>query len=66
MYAAWLDAEPDPEEGQRLRNGLRVKPDQMELTLGALDELYGGIEQYLLDSGLERADLHAVRARLVE
>ena len=66
LYAAWLDAEPDPEERQRLRNGLRVKPDQMELTLGALDELYGGIEQYLLDSGLEQADLHAVRARLVE
>ena len=66
LYAAWLDAEPNPEERQRLRNGLRVKPDQMELTLGALDELYGGIEQYLLDSGLERADLHAVRARLVE
>ena len=66
LYAAWLDAEPDPEERQRLRNGLRVKPDQMELTLGALDELYGGIEQYLLNSGLERADLNAVRARLVE
>ena len=66
LYAAWLDAEPDPEERQRLRNGLLVKPDQMELTLGALDELYGGIEQYLLDSGLEQADLHAVRARLVE
>ena len=38
----------------------------MELTLGALDELYGGIEQYLLDSGLERSDVGAVRARLVE
>ena len=66
LYAAWLDAEPDPEERQRLRNGLRTKPDQMGLTLGALDELYGGIERYLLDSGLEQADLHAVRARLVE
>ena len=65
LYAAWLDAEPDPEERQRLRNGLRIKPDQMALTLGALDELYGGIEQYLLDCGLERADVLAVRDRIV-
>ena len=65
LYAAWLDAEPDPEERQRLRHALRVRPDQMELTLGALDELYGGIEQYLLDCGLERADLLRVRERLV-
>ena len=66
LYAAWLDAEPDPEERQRLRNGLKVKADQMKLTLAALDELYGGIEQYLLDCGLERSDIDAVRARLVE
>lgn len=66
LYAAWLDAEPDPEDRQRLRNGLRTKPDQMELTLGALDELYGGIERYLLDSGLEAPDIAMVRERLVE
>jgi protein tyrosine/serine phosphatase len=65
LYAAWLDAEPDPEERQRLRNGLRIKPAQMELTLGALDELYGGIDRYLLDCGLEGPDIAAVRERIV-
>jgi len=66
LYAAWLDAEPDPEERQRRRNGFRTKPDQMELTLGALDELYGGIERYLLDSGLEAPEIAAVRERILE
>jgi protein tyrosine/serine phosphatase len=66
LYAAWLDAEPDPEERQRLRSGLRTKPEQMELTLGALDELYGGIERYLLDCGVEVGDIAAVRERLIE
>lgn len=65
LYAAWIDAEADSEKQQRLRHALRPQPDQMELTLGALDELYGGIEQYLLDCGLERADLLRVRGRLV-
>lgn len=65
LYAAWLDAEPDPEERQRLRNGLRTKPDQMALTLAALDELYGGIEQYLLDCGVERHDIMRVRERIL-
>jgi protein tyrosine/serine phosphatase len=65
LYAAWIDAQPDPERQQRLRHALRPQPDQMELTLAALDQLYGGVEQYLLDSGLERADLLAVRERLV-
>jgi protein-tyrosine phosphatase len=66
LYAAWIDAQPDPERQQRLRHALRPQPEQMLLTLGALDELYGGIEQYLLESGLERADIDAVRDRIIE
>src|SRR5207245_6889818 len=66
LYAAWIDAQPDPERQQRLRHALRSQPEQMLLTLGALDELYGGIEQYLLDNGLEGTDLDAVRQRLVQ
>jgi len=66
LYAAWIDAQPDSERQQRLRHALRPQPDQMLLTLGALDELYGGIERYLLESGLERADIDKVRERLVE
>jgi hypothetical protein len=65
LYAAWLDAEPDPEERQRLRSGLRTKPDQMALTLGALDELYGGIERYLLDCGVEAPDIATIRERIL-
>jgi protein tyrosine/serine phosphatase len=66
LYAAWLDAQPDLEKQQRLRHALRPQHDQMELTLGALDELYGGIERYLLDSGLEPGDIAAICERLVE
>jgi protein tyrosine/serine phosphatase len=66
LYAAWREAEPDPEERQRLTHALRPDPEQMVLTLDALDELYGGIERYLLDSGVDALDIAAVRARLVE
>jgi protein tyrosine/serine phosphatase len=66
LYAAWLEAEPDPERQQRLRHALRPQPDQMLLTLDALDELYGGIERYLLESGLEPSTVAAVRERIVE
>ena len=38
----------------------------MSLTLAALDELYGGIERYLLDSGLEVTDIATVRERIIE
>ena len=65
LYAAWIDAQADPEKQQRLRHALRPQPDQMLLTLAALDERYGGIKRYLLDCGLGRGDLAAVRERLV-
>jgi len=66
LFAAWLDAERDPEKQQRLRHALRPQPDQMVLTLGALDELYGGIERYLLESGLEPSTIAGVRERVLE
>ncbi|MEA2661140.1 MAG: protein-tyrosine phosphatase [Chloroflexota bacterium] len=66
LYAAWLEAEADPEKRRRLRHAVRPQPDQMLLTLDALDELYGGIEQYLLDCGLEQRDIRRVRARVLE
>lgn len=66
LFAAWLDAQPDPEKQQRLRHALRPQPEQMELTLGALDDLYGGIERYLLDCGVEAGDIAAVRERIVD
>ena len=66
LYAAWIDAQPDDAGRERLADALRTDPQQMELTLGALDELYGGIERYLLDSGVETPDIAAVRERIVE
>jgi protein tyrosine/serine phosphatase len=66
LYAAWREAEPDPEERQRLTHALRPDPEQMVLTLAALDELYGGIGRYLLDSGVEARDFAAVRERILE
>jgi protein tyrosine/serine phosphatase len=66
LYEAWHEAEPDPEKQQRLRRALRPDPDQMVLTLDALDELYGGIERYLLDCGVELPVIAAVRERIVE
>ena len=66
LFAAWVDAEPDPERQQRLRHALRPQPDQMLLTLDALDELYGGIERYLMDAGVEARDIALVRERIVE
>jgi protein-tyrosine phosphatase len=66
LYAAWLEAEPDPEAQQRLRHALRPQPRQMVQTLDALDELYGGIERYLLDCGLEPRDLALIRERILE
>ena len=66
LYTAWLEAEPDPEKQQRLRHALRPQPQQMILTLDALDELYGGIEHYLLDCGIEADDITRVRQRIIE
>ena len=66
LYAAWLEAEPDPEAQQQLRHALRPQAEQMILTLDALDELYGGIEPYLHDSGVEAKDLSAVRERILQ
>jgi len=66
LYAAWLAPYAERPDIERIAGQLRTPPDQMELTLAALDELYGGIEQYLLDCGLERSDIDAVRERIVE
>ena len=65
LYAAWLEAEADPEKRQRLAHALRSQPEQMRLTLDALDELYGGIERYLLESGVEPRDLASVGERII-
>jgi protein-tyrosine phosphatase len=64
-YASWVDAQPDAVARDNLAQALRTDPQQMRHTLAALDELYGGIEWYLLDCGVEGTEIAAVRARLV-
>jgi protein tyrosine/serine phosphatase len=66
VYAAWVDAQVDPVAREKLAHALRTDPLQMTLTLGALDELYGGIERYLLESGVSRVELERVRERVLE
>lgn len=66
LYTAWLEADRDPAKRQRFARSLRPQPEQMLLTLDALDELYGGIERYLLDCGVERRDIARVREWIVE
>jgi len=40
--------------------------DLLTQTLDALDELYGGIERYLVDCGFEADDIARVRDRILE
>ena len=65
LYAAWIDAQPDEDRRNALAHALRTDEDQMGLTVAALDELYGGIARYLLDSGVELSLIETVRERIV-
>ena len=66
LYGAWLAQVEDPARRARGTAHLRIVPNEMRRTVAAVDELYGGIERYLLESDLERAEVDAVRERLVE
>ena len=66
LYAAWLAPFAAHPNLERMTRELRTDPDQMRLTLAVLDERYGGTENYLLDSGVDAADIRAVRERIVE
>ena len=66
LYAAWLAPFAAHPNLERMTRELRTDPDQMRLTLAVLDERYGGTEDYLLDSGVDAADIRAVRERIVE
>lgn len=65
LFAAWAESQEEPERKARLPEAFHGDPEQMRLTLAALDELYGGIERYLLDSGVKLATIGHVRDRLV-
>ena len=64
LFEAWLAAaEPAARAGVE---ALRVtRDDRMALVLAEVDERYGGVEPYLLSTGLDARDLHRARERLV-
>jgi protein tyrosine/serine phosphatase len=64
LYVAWLAQVDDAAKRERGTAHLRLDPQQMLLTLQALDDRFGGVERYLLDSGVRPRDLDRVRERL--
>jgi protein tyrosine/serine phosphatase len=65
LYVAWLAQVDDAATRERGTAHLRLDPEQMLLTLKAVEERYGGAERYVLDCGVRRADLERVRERLL-
>ena len=65
-HDAWLAQAADDDERARLERITSTPAAAMRGVLVALDEQYGGAEQYLLDGGLAPELLGAVRSRLRE
>ncbi|OLC56996.1 MAG: hypothetical protein AUH85_04525 [Chloroflexi bacterium 13_1_40CM_4_68_4] len=65
LYEAWLAQVDDPAKRERGTAHLRLNPEQLLLTLRALEDRFGGVERYLLDCGVPRVDLERVRERLI-
>ncbi|MCL5998095.1 MAG: tyrosine-protein phosphatase [Chloroflexi bacterium] len=63
LRATALQAGYDTEWYDRL---LLCKPETMRTTLAHLDRRYGGVEAYLLQIGLEKAELEGLRTALLE
>jgi protein-tyrosine phosphatase len=64
----WLAACPPEERAEREAMIARYAPtaEVMLAVLGGLTERHGGIEPYLLEAGVPRADLERLRRRLLE
>lgn len=65
LYEAWVAQVEDPAVRERGTTRLHVAKDQMRRTLTTVQERFGGAERYLLDCGVERADLERVRDRML-
>lgn len=65
LYQAWVAAIEDPQKRERGTAHLRLDPDQMRLTLAAIDERYGDVVSYVLRCGVSRDDLARLRTRLI-
>jgi hypothetical protein len=64
---AWLAAAPPEERAEREALLARYAPraEVMLEVLAGLEERYGGVEGYLLEAGVSRADLDRLRQRLL-
>ena len=63
----WLESGPPEERAEREAILARFAPtaEVMLEVLRGLDERHGGVERYLLDAGVPRADLERLRQRLL-
>ena len=64
LYEAWLAQVDDAAARARGTSRLRQDPTQISRTLAAVEDQFGGVERYLLDSGVGEEDLARVRSRL--
>jgi len=60
-----LADEPDPVLREQLLLKWSAKPEAMQALLEHIDDDYGGIEKYLIDSGVTEAEIMRLRSRLL-
>lgn len=66
LYARYLETATSADEREAILRENRSEPSDMLHTLATVHDLHGGVEGYLLASGLERADLDGAVARLLD
>jgi protein tyrosine/serine phosphatase len=63
-HEAWFEAAESEEELQRLRRIAQTPPESMHGVFTELERRYGGVEEYLRETGVSDEELELVRARL--
>jgi protein tyrosine/serine phosphatase len=63
-HEAWFEAAESEEELQRLRRIAQTPPEAMNGVFTELERRYGGVEEYLRETGMSDEELELVRARL--
>ena len=63
-HEAWFEAAESEEELQRLRRIAQTPPESMLGVFTELQRRYGGVEEYLRETGVSDDELELVRARL--
>jgi protein-tyrosine phosphatase len=66
LYEEILAGAPeDPNERERFRRSLLAEEAYIRSSLNFLKEKYGGVEQYLVQSGVTRQEIEMIRLRIV-